>query len=214
MNVITAKAVQEKQMTTFTIDADNSITAFGTKQEADGAQGESFGTQQELGELAGKWPANRLVEVWNGIPGLTPVKKFTDRKSALARIWKAIQSLNGDSTAAASSSPKRTAKAAQAQNPAKKATRSPKAKPPKTAKGKRGKAAAKPAAARDGSKKAQVLALLQRKGGATLAQIMKATEWQAHSVRGFISGALGKKMGLKVDSVRREDGERVYSIAG
>ena len=41
---------------------------------------------------------------------------------------------------------------------------------------------------------------------------MKATGWQAHSVRGFISGALGKKMGLKVDSVRREDGERVYSI--
>jgi hypothetical protein len=58
-----------------------------------------------------------------------------------------------------------------------------------------------------------VLGLLQRKGGATLAQIMKATGWQAPSVRGFISGALGKKMGLEVDSVRREDGERVYSIA-
>ena len=57
------------------------------------------------------------------------------------------------------------------------------------------------------------MGLLQRKGGATLAQIMKATGWQAYSVRGFISGALGKKMGLKVNSVRREDGERVYSIA-
>jgi Protein of unknown function (DUF3489) len=45
-----------------------------------------------------------------------------------------------------------------------------------------------------------------------LVDSMKATGWQAHSVRGFISGALGKKMGLKVDSVRREDGERVYSI--
>ena len=43
---------------------------------------------------------------------------------------------------------------------------------------------------------------------------MKATGWQAHSVRGFISGALGKKMGLKVDSVRREDGERVYTLVG
>jgi len=41
---------------------------------------------------------------------------------------------------------------------------------------------------------------------------MKATGWQKHSVRGFISGTLGKKMGLTVDSVRREDGERVYSI--
>ena len=45
-----------------------------------------FGTQQELAGLVGKWPANRLVEVWNGIPGLSPVKKFTDRKSALARL--------------------------------------------------------------------------------------------------------------------------------
>src|ERR1700738_3249230 len=99
-------------MTTFTIDADNSITAFGTRQEAEGAKGESFSTQQELAELAGKWPANRLLEVWNGIPGLSPVKKFTDRKSALARIWKAIQSLNGDSTAeAASRPPKRPAQA-------------------------------------------------------------------------------------------------------
>ena len=70
-----------------------------------------------------------------------------------------------------------------------------------------------PTVARDGSKKAEILGLLQRKGGATLAQIMKATGWQAHSVRGFISGALGKKMGLTVNSVSREDGERVYSIA-
>jgi hypothetical protein len=42
---------------------------------------------------------------------------------------------------------------------------------------------------------------------------MKATDWQAHSVRGFISGTLGKKMGLKVESTKREDGERVYSLA-
>ena len=56
-------------------------------------------------------------------------------------------------------------------------------------------------------------ALLQRKGGATLTQIVKATGWQAHSVRGFISGALGKKMGLTVESAKREDGERVYSLA-
>ena len=84
--------------------------------------------------------------------------------------------------------------------------------PGKVAKGKPGKSAAKPAAARDGSKKADVLGMLQRKGGATLAQIMTSTGWQAHSVRGFISGALGKKMGLTVNSIRREDGERVYTL--
>lgn len=68
------------------------------------------------------------------------------------------------------------------------------------------------ATARDGSKKAQVLALIQRPKGATLGEIMKATSWQAHSVRGFISGTLGTKMGLKVVSAKREDGERVYSL--
>jgi len=41
---------------------------------------------------------------------------------------------------------------------------------------------------------------------------MKATDWQAHSVRGFLSGTIGKKMGLKVASTKTEDGERTYSI--
>ena len=42
---------------------------------------------------------------------------------------------------------------------------------------------------------------------------MAATGWQAHSVRGFISGAIVKKMGLQVESKKREDGDRAYSIA-
>jgi Protein of unknown function (DUF3489) len=55
--------------------------------------------------------------------------------------------------------------------------------------------------------------LLRRAKGAGLAEIMEATSWQAHSCRGFISGTLGKKMGLTVKSEKREDGTRVYSIA-
>jgi hypothetical protein len=70
------------------------------------------------------------------------------------------------------------------------------------------------AGGREGSKTAQVVALLERKGGATLAEIMKATGWQAHSVRGFISGTLGKKMGRTVDSTKRGDGERLYQLKG
>jgi hypothetical protein len=67
-------------------------------------------------------------------------------------------------------------------------------------------------AARRGSKKAAVLAMLRKAEGATLAEIMKATGWQSHSVRGFISGSLGKAMGLKVESTRRADGQRVYKL--
>jgi hypothetical protein len=66
---------------------------------------------------------------------------------------------------------------------------------------------------RAGSKTATILNLLQRAKGATLAEIMEASSWQAHSCRGFISGTLGKKMGLTVKSEKREDGTRVYSIA-
>jgi hypothetical protein len=128
----------------------------------------------------------------------------------VSRIWKAIQSLDGGATEAATTAPERANKAKAGGKQGKKAKSVTKAK---AAKGKRTKGGDKPAVARDGSKKAEVLGLLQRKGGATLSQIMKATGWQAHSVRGFISGALGKKMGLTVNSVRREDGERVYSIA-
>jgi len=54
--------------------------------------------------------------------------------------------------------------------------------------------------------------MLKRPNGATLAEIMKAAGWQAHSVRGFISGTLTKKMGLTVVSAKGEDGERNYSI--
>jgi hypothetical protein len=208
MNAMTAAAVRRSEMKTYTIDKENSITAFASKQEA--GEGETFSSQQELASLVAEWPADRMIEVWNGIPGLTPVKKFTDRKSAVARIWKAIQSLDGGgATEAATAAPKQ---ASNAKVPAKQPKKAKTAKP-KAAKGKRTKGGDKPAAARDGSKKAEILALLQRKDGATLAQIMKATGWQAHSVRGFISGTLGKKMGLTVNSVRREDGERVYSIA-
>jgi hypothetical protein len=189
-------------------DWDEALSSLGS-QQAD-FEGEIFANQRELADLAATWPANRLIEVWNGIPGLTPVKKFTDRKSAVARIWKAIQSLDGGATEAATTAPERANKPKAGGTKGKKAKTAAK---DKAAKGKRAKGGDKPAAARDGSKKAEILGLLQRKGGATLAQIMKATGWQAHSVRGFISGTLGKKMGLTVDSIRREDGERVYSIA-
>jgi hypothetical protein len=68
--------------------------------------------------------------------------------------------------------------------------------------------------ARGGSKTNQVLELLRRPEGITAKELMKATGWQPHSVRGFLSGTVGKKMGLTVTSTKGEDGERSYSIKG
>jgi hypothetical protein len=69
-----------------------------------------------------------------------------------------------------------------------------------------------PAAARPGTKQTLLLDLLQRKQGATIAEAVKATGWQSHSVRGAISGTLKKKLGLTVDSAAVEGRGRVYRI--
>jgi len=68
--------------------------------------------------------------------------------------------------------------------------------------------------ARPGTKTAKVLGLLRRSGGASLKELRKATGWQAHSVRGFLSGALGKKRGLAVASTKAAGEERRYSVKG
>ena len=69
-------------------------------------------------------------------------------------------------------------------------------------------------AARPGSKTAKVIAMLKRSSGATLAQLMKATGWQAHSVRGFLAGTVTKKLEMKLQSNKPENGDRVYSVRG
>jgi uncharacterized protein DUF3489 len=65
---------------------------------------------------------------------------------------------------------------------------------------------------REGSKTATILELLKRPGGATAKELLKVTNWQPHSLRGFLSGTVGKKMGLTVISTKGEDGERNYSL--
>ena len=81
------------------------------------------------------------------------------------------------------------------------------------AKGRKARAGKKAASAgRTQSKGAQILEMIGRAKGATLAEIMEATSWQAHSVRGFISTA-GKKHHVKIESSKNESGGRVYRIA-
>ena len=90
-----------------------------------------------------------------------------------------------------------------------------KATPAKKAPTGRAKAKAAKAAkpeARDGSKTARILDLLKRPGGVTAKELAKATNWQPHSIRGFLSGTVGKKLGLTVTSTKGETGERTYSV--
>ena len=98
-----------------------------------------------------------------------------------------------------------------------KAAKGSKAKPAAKKEPQVGKRVAKPARSKGAStpraesKGAKILELIARPKGATLAEIMKATEWQAHSVRGFLSTA-GKKRGLSIESSKNDAGERVYQI--
>lgn len=65
---------------------------------------------------------------------------------------------------------------------------------------------------RSGTKQAEVIALLQRSEGASIAEIVEMTGWAPHSARGMISGALGKKLGLVVTSAKQAERGRVYRI--
>jgi len=184
---------------------------------------ERFASATALAKLAADWPPARLIEIWNSLPGATPVRKFRDRATAVSRIWKAIQSLGEVAPAEAMQPPApvkeidaiSVAAEARATTPVAPQTPHVAAAEP-SAKTSASRAKKPPAATklgpRKGSKTNTILGLLNRPGGASLQQIMQATGWQAHSVRGFISGTAGKKMGLTIVSAKTGDGERSYSI--
>ena len=174
-------------MTIFTIDSENNIAAHGSASAVTDKGSEQFTSEKELAQLAADWPGSRLVDIWNRIPGLTPVKRFTNRAVATARIWRAVESL--------ASGAHRGDVAPARRRVARKPTRKQDAH-----------------TGRKNTKQVQVVALLQRSGGATLNHLMRATGWQAHSVRGFISGALGKRLRLKIESFKNARGERAYRI--
>ena len=107
-------------------------------------------------------------------------------------------------------------KGASPKKVAPKGQRAAKGKAPAAAPKKEAKAGkkAKPAHAstpRAESKGAKILELIGRPKGATLPEIVKATNWQKHSIRGFLSTA-AKKKGLKIESTKTEAGDRVYQI--
>jgi hypothetical protein len=225
----------------------NNITAHASAQDAEAVtNADRFRNEAGLAKLATDWPAARLVEIWNSLPGVTPVKKFKDRQTAVARIWKALQTL-GEAVppAAEADEPAPVPEAAPVPNQIEEVSDAPQpadvadslepalaapvtpqspgvapAEAPATKKTTARKAAPKaPKAAqtkeatgpREGSKMAQVIAMLQRKDGATLSEIMTAMSWQKHTVRGFMAGSM-KKAGYTVESFKPEGGERTYRI--
>jgi hypothetical protein len=222
IHVMTAQSVAPGKtiMTTFTIDSDNNITAFASAEEAAATTTtpfDSFASKQELAELAAAWPAERLMAIWNSLPGVTPVKGVKNTKGAVSRIWDRIQGL-GEAAApeAEPAKPKANRKAKGGARAAKgapaKGRTAKKTTPAKNAP--KAKKAAKPqeaAGPREGSKQAQVVAMLQRKNGATLVEIMEKMGWQRHTVRGFMAGAM-KKAGYTVESFKPDGGERTYRI--
>jgi hypothetical protein len=169
-----------------------------------------------------------LVQVWNSFAGAPPfadlkeVKKFTDHKTATARIWTAAQRLGEALEEEMRIAEQDMLRAQQEMLSGTKA-----AKPAKVARTAAPKTPTSPEASmdvastdgapapkqREGTRKATVIALLERTGGATLEEIMAETKWQKHSVRGFLS-TLASKHGYAVVSKRREtDKARCYSIA-
>jgi ribosomal protein L34 len=222
---------KEHHMTTYSIDTDNNLAVHPDKDAAmkeAGATGAAFATEEQLSEVTAMWPASRLVDTWNGFAGAPPfaelkeVKRFTDRKSAVARIWNAAQRLGETLEEEMRIAEQDMLRAQQEMLSATKVMKRPKnartAAPKAPAKPRASKDATKTDGApapkqREGTRKATVLALLERAGGATLEEIMAETAWQKHSVRGFIS-TLASKGGYTVVSTRRETGRaRVYSIA-
>ena len=71
---------------------------------------------------------------------------------------------------------------------------------------------AKPVAIRAGTKQAQIIAMLRRPEGVTVAEMVEATSWQAHTARGAISGALKKKLGLPITAEKVEGRGTVYKL--
>jgi len=187
-------------MATFTIDSENNIVAHAA-MPANLESAQAFESEKELAKLAAEWPVARLLDLWNSFAGVAPfqelksVKKFTNRSVAVARIWAAIQRL----VATGAPQPNDVAlRKGKAHKLAKKGSR---------------RAPARTGAAEERSnKKAEVVAMMKRPKGATLAEIMQVTGWQAHTVRGFVS-ILASTGGERVESSKNAAGQRTYRIA-
>ena len=194
--------------TTYVIDTDNNVTLLGPKDTE--INGEQFSSEADLLALAEKWPDGRLLEVRNSIPGLEPATKISNTKKVVNLVFRTINQLMAPAAASTAKPKKAKAKVAKATTKEPKAAKPAKpAKPAKQSKSTKTKTKTEKPAHAD-SKKAMVLGMMQRKGGATLEEICKVTGWQKHTVRGMV--ATLPKSGVKAESFKNGQGQRTYAI--
>ncbi len=204
---------------TYLLTIDNEIVVYPSRKEAEAAAEQAsddirgFDSVESLESALSACAAGRAVEIFNALPGVEPVKSFKSKSQAAARIFKALSSLGDEAGATIADALEPVAKPKRQKRERKpKAEKKPR-KSAKKAKTKTGKKSAKyTERAKGDSKKAQVIEMISKKGGATMGEIMKATGWQAHSCRGAIS-TLASKGGHHIESFKSKDGERAYRIA-
>ncbi len=171
---------------------------------------EKFSTLAQVQEWAAHHTGSECVQLYNSLPNVKPVARFTDRSTAAMRIWRAMSQpvVEGkeagilETEAAEPLAERKPAKA-----PQQRAKRKPKVAVRKPGSARK---SAKTTAHSNGGRVAEVIALASRKNGVTLDELCTAFTWQRHSARGFVS-ILQSKHGVKITSAR-VDGARVYSI--
>jgi hypothetical protein len=172
-----------KTMHVFIVDAKNQVKVHAAERTSLSKGGNTFVSSEGLATLTAHWPGTRLVEIWNKLPNVKEVRKFRDRRTAIQRIWHAVQD---------SKSPRAARSGAQA--PATRGLRT----------------RIDPARVRRDTKTERIIALLKLPSGATLSELMEETSWQRHSLRAFVS-QLPRRFGFRLKSYKR-DGERAYRV--
>jgi hypothetical protein len=174
-------------MKIFYIEQDNRIRVEARARKEDANHPGRFSSSTEWKRLAADLPLSRLVEIWNRLPKQKPVRRFMSRTAALDRIWAAVESMRTTDSKAARPSKGKKNPAEQLGSIKDKHIR---------------------------GKTARMLALLKSQKGVSLEELLAVTGWQKHSVRGFLSGTVRKKLGFDLTSTRNAHGVRMYRIIG
>ena len=175
-------AVLPQAERTYWIAADDTIGVLPAEAAMPPDALSTFSSFEELVAVTREWPMPRFVKVWNQLPGQRSVTRFENRRIAVERLWREVQNLPEQTPCLAAG----TTKERTRENPT----------PPSAAKG---------------SKARSIIALLEAPGGATLSALIEVTDWQAHTVRGFLSRTVSKQLGLPLQSFRHK-GERTYAL--